>query len=75
MPSTKRQRTSRGSSASSRADSERSGSESPRLHKSARLDIYEDKENNDPVEYVDRVPHKSCDGETSVSIPHDISLR
>ena len=78
MPSTKRQRTSVSSSASSRGDSERSGSDSPRPHKSARKATYEDKENEDPivrkeqvsspVDYVGMTPHRGCSGGFSVCI-------
>jgi hypothetical protein len=78
MPSNKRRRTSCDSSANSRALSERLGSDSPRPHKSARVDIYEDKENREPrkikeaidpeVEYVGLVPHRGCPGGFSVSI-------
>jgi hypothetical protein len=78
MPSNKRRRASRDSSASSRAPSECPGSDSPRPHKSARVDIYEDKENRKPreskepidpkVEYVGLVPHRGCAGGFSVSI-------
>jgi hypothetical protein len=80
MSSTKRQRTSRGSSASSRADSERSGSDSPRPHKSARRGSNGDKENRDPdatkelfsaVDLVSVTPHKGCSGGFPVSLPGD----
>jgi hypothetical protein len=69
----------RGSSASSRVDSERSGSESPRHHKSARRDSDGNKENNDPtmnrklaiapIESVRRLPQGRCSGDIPVSMP------
>jgi hypothetical protein len=75
MPPTKRRRTDRDSSASSRADDERPGSDSPRPHKSARKQTYEDKENDDPkttaeppVNYVGVMPHTGCSGELAVSV-------
>jgi hypothetical protein len=81
MHSVKRRRTSWGSSANSRAGSERSGSDSPRPHKSARRENSSNKENNylnitrkpisGAVEHVSPTPHRGRKDILLVSMPLD----
>jgi hypothetical protein len=69
----------RGSSASSHVDSERSGSESPRPHKSARRESEGNKENHDPAMTKEpalapggsarRAPRQRLSEASSVSMP------
>lgn len=83
MPPAKRKRNSRAQHFDIYEDSESSGSDSPRAHKSARKVPDEDKENQKnvsngakgkqssiPVELISLTPHRGCGGGFLVSKMH-----